>query len=188
MDRLTNVLHSYHLDNDTFSDDDLSSDDDTRMSAMVVREEDHIEAQVNVEYEKRFIHLVHSPRLSYAICDSGADSCVVGKLAKIESITIRTANLVGYDPQTTKSSSLPIVTALLKALSAENVPLILQVHEAVYNQNSTITLLSEYQMREYGIVVDSVATKHLTTDHGKEVPKHCMLQVKSDAHLLIGEA
>ena len=164
VDRLAAVLQSYNISNDTFSDDDSSSDDDTRMSAMVVRGEDHIEVQANLEYEKRFIHLVHSPRTSYAICDSGADSCVVGKLAKIESITMRTANLVGYDPQTTKSSSLPIVTALLKTLSAENVPLLLRIHEAVYNQNSTITLLSEYQIREYGIVVDSVASKHLTTE------------------------
>ena len=44
--------------------------------------------------------------------DSGADSCAVRKIAKIESVTMRTANLVGYDPQTTKSSSLPIVTFL----------------------------------------------------------------------------
>ena len=36
------------------------------------------------------------------------------------------------------------------------------MHEAVYNKNSTITLLSEYQLREHGIVVDSVAKKHLS--------------------------
>ena len=54
------------------------------------------------------------------------------------------------------------MTALLKTLSAENVPLLLQVNEAVYNKNSPITLLSEYQMREYGLVVDSVASKHLS--------------------------
>ena len=107
------------------SDDDSSYDEDTRMGAMVTRVEEEVQVQANVEYEKRFIHLVHSPRLSYAICDSGADSCVVGKLAHIESITMRTANLVGYDPQTTKSSSLPIVTALLKTISAENVPMLL---------------------------------------------------------------
>ena len=164
VDRLAAAIQSFDLDNVTMSDDDSSSDDDTRMGAMVKRVEGELEVQANVEYEKRFIHLIHSPRLSYALCDSGADSCVVGKLAKIESITMRTANLVGYDPQTTRSSSLPIVTALLKTISAENVPLLLRVHEAVYNQNSTITLLSEYQVREYGIVVDSVATKHLTTD------------------------
>ena len=56
------------------------------------------------------------------------------------------------------------MTALLKTVSTKNVSMLLWVHEAVYNQKSTITLLSEYQVREYDIVVDSVASKHLTTD------------------------
>jgi hypothetical protein len=38
----------------------------------------------------------------------------------------------------------------------------LRINETVYNKNSPITLLSEYQMREHGIVVDSVASKHFT--------------------------
>ena len=41
--------------------------------------------------------------------------------------------------------------------------MLLQLHEAVYYQNSDITLLSEYQVRKYGIVIDSVANKHLIT-------------------------
>lgn len=144
---------------------DLRCDD--RLSAIVMTHSNHIEVHTNVEYENKFINLSHTPRVSYAICDSGANSCVVGKIAKVESFTLRTANLAGYDPQTTKTSGLPIVTALLKTMSAENVPMLLQVHEAVYNQNSSITLLSEYQLREYGIVVDSVASKHFTTDGKK---------------------
>ena len=36
----------------------------------------------------------------------------------------------------------------------------LHVHEAVYNPNSDICLLSKYQIREHGIAVDSVANKH----------------------------
>lgn len=128
---------------------------------------ENVEVQAYVEYEKRFAKLVHTPRVSYAMCASGADSCVVGKMAKVESITMRTASLVGYDPQTTKSSSLPIVTVLLKTVSVDNVPMLLQVHEAVLSQNSVITLLSEYQIRKYGILVDSVASKHLTTNGQK---------------------
>ena len=152
----------------TFSDNDTSSDDDdTRMSAMVVSSDNQIEVQANLEYEKQLIYLVHFPRISYAICDSGADSYVVGKIAKIESVIMKTANLVGYNPQTTNSSNLPVVTVLLKAVSAENVSVLLCVHEAVYNQNSTITLLSEYQVREYAIVVNSIASKHLTNDRKK---------------------
>jgi hypothetical protein len=168
VNRLAAVLQSYTIENcDTLSDEDSNSDEDIRMGGMVQTIVDlntPMKVQANVEYEKRFVHLAHTPKSSYAICDSGADSCVVGRLAKIQSVTMRTANLVGYDPETTKSSSLPIVTALLKTMSAENVPLLLRVNEAVYNQNSPITLLSEYQIREYGKVVDSVAMKHHSTD------------------------
>ena len=37
---------------------------------------------------------------------------------------------------------------------------ILRVHEAIFNPGSHTTLFSEYQMRENGIVVDSVAKRH----------------------------
>ena len=52
------------------------------------------------------------------------------------------------------------MTSLLKTVSADNLTLLLCVNEAVYNQHSSITLLAEYQMREFGLIVDSVATKH----------------------------
>ena len=54
------------------------------------------------------------------------------------------------------------MTALLKTMSADDVTMLLRVNEAVYNKNSSITLLSKYQMREYGLVADFVATKHLS--------------------------
>src|SRR6478609_7934127 len=124
------------------------------MSAMVHRVGENIQVQANVEYERRFPPTkLHNS--SYAIFDSGADSCVIGNMAKIVEITKRTASLIGYDPRNTKSESLPIVTALIKTVSKENIPVLLRVHEAVYNQYSNITLLSENQMREHGIIVDS---------------------------------
>src|SRR5687767_7058597 len=124
-----------------------------------------IQVHAHVEYETRFAHLAQTPHVSYGICDRRADSCVVGSMAKVTSVTMRKANLDGYDPKTTRSASLPIVSAILKTMSAENVPILHCINETVYNQNSPITLLSEYQMREHGIVVDSVATKHNST-HG----------------------
>ena len=38
------------------------------------------------------------------------------------------------------------------------------MHETLYIQNCTITLLSKYQARKHGIVEDSIAIKHLPTD------------------------
>ena len=98
----------------------------------------------------------------YAISDGGADSCILGQHAKVLSHTGRFANLVGYDPVTTRTDKVPIVTALIKvkSSSAKQLPILLKVHEAPFNQNSPITLLSEYQIREYGLIIDSVARKH----------------------------
>ena len=88
-------------------------------------------------------------------------------MAKVISYTGRYASLVGYDPNTTKTEKVPIVSAYLKARSSsiENHPVLLKVHEAPYNPQSPITLLSEYQIREYGLVIDSVTRKHKSA-HG----------------------
>ena len=96
----------------------------------------------------------------YAISDGGADSCILGINAKIISYTGRKANLVGYDPNNTKKFGVPIVTALLKVMTSSKIPVLLKVNEAPLNPLSPITLLSEYQIREYGLVIDSVAKKH----------------------------
>src|SRR5687767_10089256 len=91
-DRLTNCIKSYQADDEvTISD----TDDDVRFGGLVVR--------AHVEWEERMIGFASSTMVSHAICDSGADSCVLGRMAKVIGITGRTANLVGYDPQTTKS-------------------------------------------------------------------------------------
>lgn len=57
---------------------------------------------------------------------------------------------------------IPIVTALIKVKSSsmDNYPILLKINEAPYNPLSPITLLSEYQIREHGLVIDSVAKKH----------------------------
>ena len=57
---------------------------------------------------------------------------------------------------------VPIVCALIKARSntVGSIPVLLRINEAPLLANSPITLISEYQVREYGLVIDSVAKKH----------------------------
>jgi hypothetical protein len=85
---------------------------------------------------------------------------VLGANAEVVSHTGRYATLVGYDPKHTRSKRIPIVTAYLKIKAHNGIPVLLKINEAVYNEGSPVTLLSEYQIRNYGYVVDSVATKH----------------------------
>ena len=124
-ERLTAMIQSYELANETFSDSFDSDEEDARMGAMVHRVGENINVQANIECERRFPCAKHSSRSSYAICDSAADSCIIGKMAKVEMVTNRTANLSGYDPETTRSPKLPIVTALIKTLTKENIPILL---------------------------------------------------------------
>ena len=72
----------------------------------------------------------------------------------------RGAILSGYDPSTTTSNRKEIGTGYIKANTSLGIRLLV-VHEAVFNPESPTTLLSEYQVREYGKIIDSVAKKHL---------------------------
>ena len=80
-------------------------------------------------------------------------------MAKVLDYTGRHANLVGYDPRTTRTDRVPIVTALIKARSnvIGQIPVLLKVNQAPLNKNSPIILLSEYEIREHGLIIDSVA-------------------------------
>ena len=98
----------------------------------------------------------------YAISDSGADSCILGKHAHVISQTGRFAYLVGYDTSTTRSSKIPIVSGYIKVMSQVDIPIVLKNHKAPYNATSLITLLSEYQARDFCTTIDSVSGRHKT--------------------------
>lgn len=116
-----------------------------------------IEVKAHFEYSTLSVY----QDKTYTISDGGADSCILGKYAKVISYTGRYANLVGDDPSTTKTEKVPIVSAYIKAISSSIglLPVLLKVNEAPYNGQCPITLLSKYQIREYGLVIDSVAKK-----------------------------
>ena len=98
----------------------------------------------------------------YALADCGADACILGKHAHILAYTGHYANIVGYDPATTMAKKVPIVTAIIKAISDSpgRIPVLLKVHEAPYIKDNPHALISEYQVREYGLICDSTAKKH----------------------------
>ncbi len=155
------------------SDNDTDDDAFMEVKAMTMMTiepsyDDTIEVRVHLEYgnsQGRYSQI-------YAILVGGSDSCILGKNAKVESYTGRYANLIGYDPSMTKKDKIPIVTGLIKVRSSSlgNLPVILKVHEAPYIEDSPITLLSEYHIGEYRLIIDSVAKKHKATanDNGKQ--------------------
>lgn len=62
----------------------------------------------------------------------------------------KTRNLVGYDPKTTTTDKVPVVTAFTKFIlsSYGQVLVSLKVNEAPYHAHSHITLLSDYQVKK----------------------------------------
>ena len=70
----------------------------------------------------------------------------------------RHAFTVGHDE--TRSGKVPIVSARIKAMSQRDAPVVLRVHEAPCVKNSNVTLISEHQVRENGIAIDSVSRRH----------------------------
>ena len=85
-----------------------------------------LEVKAHLEYEKQ--SWCHDK--AYAIADGGADSCIIGKDAKVLSYTGHFASLIGYNPETTKTKNVPIVIALIKARSnsVEGHLVLLKIH------------------------------------------------------------
>jgi hypothetical protein len=145
-------LTDYDTDDDVcmhnaYTTSTISLDDETYDNAIVIR--------AHLEYTK--ITDRH-----YAISDSGADSSILGLNCHVIFYTGRHAYLVGYDPATTRSSKIPIISGYIKVMSQVHIPIVLQINEAPYNANSPVTLLSEYQARDYGTIIDSVSHCHKT--------------------------
>ena len=98
-----------------FDDDSDSTDDDAITSfvymakAAIVdpeglktssdRSKQILQVRAYLEYGRKSWH----PNKVYAIADGGADSCIVGKHAKVLSYTGRFANLIGYILETTRT-------------------------------------------------------------------------------------
>ena len=154
---LLNQMAELSVEDCAFDDDDEDVDTDHIANLFQVTSSPDLEVRAHLEYARILTSVQNS---TYAISDGGADSCVLGKHAHVINETGRHATLIGYDPRTTRSKRIPIVSAYLKVKAHNDIPVFLKVNEAPYHIDNPITLLSEYQIRDFGMVIDSVATKH----------------------------
>ena len=108
-----------------------------------------------------------------SVLDDGADTCVLGKGWKVISEdAIRRANVYGFDKENAARYGLPIVSAVTTVVN-NGQKFLIRANEAVFNARSEHTLLSEYQLRDYGTKVESKAIKHggeqLVSMDGKDI-------------------
>ena len=104
----------------------------------------------------------------HVISDSGADSWVFGNGAHRLQDTGQFALLSGFDPYNQLPVKRPIVSAYVKALSLPHMtPVILLIYNGAWNPDSPVTLASEYQSQDFGIVIDSIPSKHKASLSGR---------------------
>jgi hypothetical protein len=89
-----------------------------------------------------------------SILDGSADNCVLGKGWEVlSSHNSRRANVVG-------KRNLPIVRAMAAIDLPSRESILLVIHEGIYNETAAHSLLSEFQLREFGINIDSICHRH----------------------------
>jgi hypothetical protein len=93
------------------------------------------------------------------------------------------AQLVGYDPNTTQSARVPIASGYIKTKIDGNF-LLLLINEAPYLAHSPTTLLLEYQIGEYGKVIDLCAETHVVSSDPRLMGKQ-RLEISAEMHILM---
>jgi hypothetical protein len=122
----------------------------------------HTSISINNTLYNKCMNLLFLPeKYHISILDGCADTCVLGKGWEILSIhSSRRANVVGFDHETAIKRNLPIVSAITALDLPNGQSVLLLGHEGIYNKTSSHSLLSEFQLREFGIVIDSICHRH----------------------------
>jgi len=101
------------------------------------------------------------------LSDNGANSCLISRNAfHIDSIDPSRKAIIKGCKDSYVSRGNPIGTGRAVVVSSDpRAPLIgIRIHEAAIH-NDDVSLLSEFQAREFGTVINSVARRHVKDDH-----------------------
>jgi hypothetical protein len=111
---------------------------------------------------RKCMSLLHLPEKNHIrILDIDADTCVLGQGWEVLSVhNTRRANVVGFYHEASVKRDHPIVSAITAVDLPDKISVILIVHEAIYNDTANHLLLSEFQLRDFGVKVDSIRHKH----------------------------
>ena len=128
-----------------------------------------IQCKAHVEYIARLS--IHGNKKSLAIMDSGADTHVFGKgwlpLFQKGPHT-PTADLIGFDSVYAKKQNLPIGPHAALVRTENGDLIILRAEHGVSNPTANHTLLSTFECREQGIMVDDCHKNHIKSINGEK--------------------
>jgi hypothetical protein len=100
-----------------------------------------------------------------SVVDGGADTMVLGNGWRfIEVFEHRKVNIVGFDESDARKYGCHIGTAVSVMTYITGTDYLIVAHEAVENHRSGTSLLSEGQMRHFGLIVHSTSKRHRGID------------------------
>jgi hypothetical protein len=100
-------------------------------------------------------------RYHISILDGGANTCALSKGWEILlTHNLRRANAFRFDHETAIKRNLPIDSAIAALDLPNGQSILLVIHEGIHNETSNHTLLSEFQLREFGVIIDSTCHRH----------------------------
>jgi hypothetical protein len=113
----------------------------------------HATLSISNSLHKKCMNLLHLPeKYHISTLDGGADTCVLGQGWEVLSVhNARRANVVGFDHEAAVTRNLPIVSAITAVDLPDGISVVLIVHEAIYNDTSNHSLLSEFKLRDFGV-------------------------------------
>jgi hypothetical protein len=122
----------------------------------------HATLSISNSLHNKCMNLLHLPeKYHISILDGSADTCVLGQAWEVLSVhNTRRANVVGFDHEATVKRNLPIVSAITEVDLPDGISVLLMVHKAIYNDTANHSLLSEFQLRDFGVKIDSTCHKH----------------------------
>jgi hypothetical protein len=111
----------------------------------------HATLSMSNSLQKKCMNLLHLPeKYHISILDGGTDICVLGQGWEVLSVhNTRRPNVLGFDHEAAVKRNLPIVIAITAVDLLDGISVILIVHEAIYNDTTNHSLLSEFQLRYF---------------------------------------
>jgi hypothetical protein len=119
----------------------------------------HATINISNSLHEKCMNLLHLSEIYHiSILDGGADTCVLEQGWDVLSVhNTRRANVVGFDHEAAVKRNLPIVSAITAVDISDGISVILIIYEAIYNDTANHSLLSELQLRDFGVKIDSIA-------------------------------
>src|SRR5210317_2125751 len=166
---------------------DNSADDNVQTCLEMIQTSRHVNTCV-VRANIHFINKLATIENHLVIVDGGSDTHLVGSAWLCILKFNQLANVVGYDEASTKKKGLPMGVYVSMYTSDDGKPIFLRAKHGIQNESSKHTLLSSYQTREVGFVVDEFSTRHMKPPtergtHSIQIPNNITIGLQMRAAL-----